>query len=103
MTLQKSYDFCYVRLALFCSSEILNGVAQRGAVMPAQGGAPVGRLPWADLRLPRWGEKPIERNSKTHTAGWYETTTARPVEQAGLLRDESHAEVSVTTGELTCC
>ena len=30
MTLQKSYDFCYVRLALFCSSEILNGVALTG-------------------------------------------------------------------------
>ena len=29
MTLQKSYDFCYVRLGLFCSSEILNGVARR--------------------------------------------------------------------------
>ena len=27
MTLQKPYDFCYVRLALFCHSEILNGVA----------------------------------------------------------------------------
>ena len=29
MTPQKSYDFCYVRLSLFCSSEIINGVAYR--------------------------------------------------------------------------
>ena len=30
MTRQKSDDFCYVRLVLFCRSEILNGVALRG-------------------------------------------------------------------------
>ena len=35
-----------------------------------QGDAPVGRLPWASLGLPRWGEKPKVRNRKTRASGF---------------------------------
>ena len=35
-----------------------------------QGGAPDGRLPWANLGLPRWGVNPKHRNFKTYASGW---------------------------------
>ena len=50
---------------------------QRGDSMPAQGGAPVGRLPWADLGLPRWGEKTKVCNFKNSLCGWVWTIRYR--------------------------
>ena len=34
-----------------------------------QGGAPVGRLPWANLTLPPWGGNPKQRNFKKRKRG----------------------------------
>ena len=43
-----------------------------------QGGAPVGRWPWADLRLPRGGGNPKQRNFKTRQRGLNILWTVKP-------------------------
>ena len=43
--------------------------APKSVTVATQGGAPDGRLPWANLGLPRWGVNPKQRHFKTRERG----------------------------------
>ena len=59
------------------------------------GGAPDGRLPWADIGLPRWGGNPKRFNALAYAAGGCVTQLCRKID--AMPREEARLSDGLVT------